>query len=193
MAVARNVVFDPRLVPGGGASEMAVGVGLQNVARSVEGVQGWAVRAVAEAMEVVPRTLVQNAGGNAMRVLTELRVRSSCCCSLFFVMLTLCRTLLSHAPTQAKHAAGEHSFGINGDTGKLADMKQYGLYESASVKVQILKTAIEVRCVSFIFFSFPSALSQSLDPILNASSDTTRVSAGRTHAPPSRRRRTSCT
>jgi len=67
-------------------------------------------------MEVIPRTLVQNAGGNAIRVLTELR---------------------------AKHNIGEHSWGINGDEGKIADMKQYGLYESASVKVQILKTAIE--------------------------------------------------
>jgi len=67
-------------------------------------------------MEVIPRTLAQNAGGNAMRVLTELR---------------------------AKHANGEHSWGINGDTGKVVDMKSYGLYESASVKIQILKTAIE--------------------------------------------------
>lgn len=40
---------------------------------------------------------------------------------------------------------GEHSWGINGDTGKIADMKTYGLYESASVKIQTLKTAIEVR------------------------------------------------
>lgn len=46
---------------------------------------------------------------------------------------------------QAKHANGEHSWGINGDTGKIVDMKAYGLYESASVKIQTLKTAIEVR------------------------------------------------
>ena len=81
MSVARNVVFDPRLAPGGGAAEMAVSVGLHAKARSVVGVEGWPFRAVADAMEVVPRTLVQNAGGNAMRVLTELRVKlppSSC-------------------------------------------------------------------------------------------------------------------
>ena len=36
---------------------------------------------------------------------------------------------------QAKHANGEHSWGINGETGKIVDMKEYGLYESASVKV----------------------------------------------------------
>lgn len=75
MAVARNVVFDPRLAPGGGATEMAISVGLNKKARSIEGVEGWPFRAVAEAMEVIPRTLVQNCGGNAIRVLTELRVR----------------------------------------------------------------------------------------------------------------------
>ena len=74
MSVARNVIFNPILAPGGGATEMAISVGLQQKARSVTGVEGWPFRAVADAMEVIPRTLVQNAGGNAIRVLTELRV-----------------------------------------------------------------------------------------------------------------------
>jgi chaperonin GroEL (HSP60 family) len=46
---------------------------------------------------------------------------------------------------QAKHAAGEFQFGVDGETGKVVDMKEYGLYESAAVKVQTIKTAIEVR------------------------------------------------
>ncbi|KAG6878894.1 T-complex protein 1 subunit gamma [Termitomyces sp. T32_za158] len=116
MSVARNVVFNPTLAPGGGATEMAISVGLHQKARSVVGVEGWPFRAVADALEVIPRTLVQNSGGNAIRVLTELR---------------------------AKHANGEHSWGVNGETGKIVDMKKYGLYESASVKIQTLKTAIE--------------------------------------------------
>ncbi|CAA7268750.1 unnamed protein product [Cyclocybe aegerita] len=123
MSVARNVVFHPFLCPGGGATEMAISVGLHAKARGggstvaqVHGVEAWPFRAVADAMEVIPRTLVQNAGGNAMRELTELR---------------------------AKHANGEYSWGVNGDTGRIVDMKTYGLYESASVKIQTLKTAIE--------------------------------------------------
>jgi T-complex protein 1 subunit gamma len=75
MSVARNVIFNPTLAPGGGATEMAVSVGLHAKARSIVGVEGWPFRAVADAMEVIPRTLVQNGGGNAIRVLTELRVR----------------------------------------------------------------------------------------------------------------------
>ncbi|KAK7685039.1 T-complex protein 1 subunit gamma [Cerrena zonata] len=120
MSVARNVVFNPALAPGGGATEMAISVGLHAKARSVTGVEGWPFRAVADAFEVIPRTLVQNSGGNAIRVLTELR---------------------------AKHANGEHSWGINGETGKIVDMKEYGLYESASVKIQTYKTAIEAARV----------------------------------------------
>lgn len=120
MSVARNVVFNPLLIPGGGATEMAVSVGLQASLRKgtagTSGVEAGPFRAVAEAVEVIPRTLVQNSGGNAMRVLTELR---------------------------AKHANGEHTWGVNGDTGKIVDMDEYGLWESASVKVQTLKTAIE--------------------------------------------------
>lgn len=108
LSVARNVYFNPILAPGGGATEMAISVGLHAKARSVTGVEGWPFRAVADAMEVIPRTLVQNSGGNAIRVLTELR---------------------------AKHANGEHSWGVDGETGKIVDMKSYGLYESASVKV----------------------------------------------------------
>ncbi|KIM33768.1 hypothetical protein M408DRAFT_325371 [Serendipita vermifera MAFF 305830] len=120
MSVARNVVFNPFLSPGGGATEMAVSVRLQQKAKTMQGIESWPYRAVADALEVIPRTLVQNAGGNAIRVLTELR---------------------------AKHASGEHSWGINGETGKLEDMKKYGLYESASVKVQTIKTAIEAAKV----------------------------------------------
>ncbi|KAG6850257.1 T-complex protein 1 subunit gamma [Arthromyces matolae] len=116
MSVARNVFFNPTLTPGGGATEMAISVGLHQKARSIVGVEGWPFRAVADALEVIPRTLVQNSGGNAIRVLTELR---------------------------AKHANGENSWGVNGETGKIVDMKTYGLYESASVKIQTLKTAVE--------------------------------------------------
>ena len=116
MSVARNVVFNPTLCPGGGATEMAISVALQQKAKAMDGSDGVPVAAVADALEVIPRTLVQNCGGNAMRVLTDLR---------------------------ARHANGEHSYGVDGDSGKVVDMKVYGLYESAAVKIQTLKTAIE--------------------------------------------------
>lgn len=118
MSVARNVTFHPRLAPGGGATEMAVSVRLSQLAKSVEGVQQWPYKAVADAMEVIPRTLVQNAGASPIRVLTRLR---------------------------AKHAEeGGSSWGIDGDTGALVDMKEYGVWEPEAVKLQSIKTAVEV-------------------------------------------------
>nr|XP_018266593.1 T-complex protein 1 subunit gamma [Kwoniella dejecticola CBS 10117]OBR88751.1 T-complex protein 1 subunit gamma [Kwoniella dejecticola CBS 10117] len=126
MSVARNVVFNPILAPGGGATEMAISVALGEKAKLLPGVAGAPYKAIADALEVIPRTLVQNCGGNAIRTLTELRASS-----------------LTFSCASAKHAEGQHMFGVDGDTGKVTDMKDYGLLESASVKIQTLKTAIE--------------------------------------------------
>ena len=43
---------------------------------------------------------------------------------------------------------GHYNYGVDGDTGKMTDMKEYGLLESAGVKIQTLKTAIEVRSIT---------------------------------------------
>jgi T-complex protein 1 subunit gamma len=162
---------------------MAISVGLAKKARSIEGVEGWPFRAVSDAMEVIPRTLVQNCGGNAIRVLTTLRVRSfnsvvSCstdipCSSpsppslhsrrpflISAVLYNYYPSSLASPHAQAKHAAGEHSYGVDGDTGKVVEMREYGLYESAAVKVQTLKTAIESACLLLRvdeYVSFPSS------------------------------------
>lgn len=117
MAVARNVIFHPRLSPGGGAVEMAVSVKLSQLARSIEGVQQWPYKAVADAMEVIPRTLAQNAGVSPIRVLTRLR---------------------------AKHVEGHTTWGLDGESGNLVDMKEYGVWEPEAVKLQSIKTAVEV-------------------------------------------------
>lgn len=118
MHVARNVLLDPRLVPGGGAAEMAMSVGLSERSKSVEGITQWPYRAVAKALEVIPRTLIQNCGGNAIRLLTQLRAK--------------------HAGAEAKS-----TWGVNGNTGELADMDTLAIWEPYRVKVQTVKTAIE--------------------------------------------------
>ncbi|KAF4547668.1 T-complex protein 1 subunit gamma-like protein [Elsinoe fawcettii] len=122
MSVARNVVFHPHLSPGGGATEMAVSVRLQQLSKGVEGVAQWPYRAIAEAMEVIPRTLIQNSGNSPIRVLTQLR---------------------------AKHADGKgnSSWGIDGDLGKVVDMHELGVWEPQAVKLQSIKTAVESACL----------------------------------------------
>lgn len=123
MQVVRNVVYQPKLVPGGGAMEMAVAVGLKKYgAAHVQGVQQAPFLAVGEAMEAIPRTLAQNCGVSVIRTITQLR---------------------------AKHADQDTrcTWGINGITGELVDMKDYGVWEPLSVKVQTIKTAIESACM----------------------------------------------
>ena len=121
MSVARNVMFEPSVAPGGGATEMAVAVKLAQKAKSIEGVMQWPYKAVAEAMEVIPRTLIENSGANPIRILTQLR---------------------------AKHTEGKTSFGVDGDTGAVVDNRRdEGIWEPTAVKMQSIKTAVESACL----------------------------------------------
>ena len=74
MNVARNILVDPRMLPGGGATEMALSQALTEKAKSVPGVHQWPYQAVAKALEIIPQTLIQNCGGSTIRTLTALRV-----------------------------------------------------------------------------------------------------------------------
>ncbi|PWW72049.1 hypothetical protein C7212DRAFT_360260 [Tuber magnatum] len=55
----------------GGEAVMAISVRLM-ISKSIEGVQQWLYRGVAEALEVVPRTLVMDSGASPISVLTQL-------------------------------------------------------------------------------------------------------------------------
>ncbi|EAA07808.4 T-complex protein 1 subunit gamma [Anopheles arabiensis] len=113
--VARNLMLDPKLLPGGGAVEMAVSQALTN--KQIQG----PYRAVAQALEIIPRTLAQNCGANTIRTLTALRAK--------------------HASHPA--ADGPCTWGIDGETGQLVDMKEKNIWEPLSVKLQVYKTAVE--------------------------------------------------
>lgn len=114
--VAKNLLMEPKLVPGGGAVEMEVARLITEKAAALAGVEQWPYKAVASALEIIPRTLAQNCGANTIRTLTALR---------------------------AKHATGGATWGIDGETGELVDMKERGIWEPLAVKLQVYKTAIE--------------------------------------------------
>merc|ERR1719233_2082578 len=54
--VARNIFLKPKLVPGGGATEMEVAHLLTQKAKTLKGVIQWPYKAVASGLEVIPRT-----------------------------------------------------------------------------------------------------------------------------------------
>lgn len=76
---------------------------------------------MAYALEIIPRTLAQNCGADVVRVITELR---------------------------AKHASENGVyFGIDGNTGKIVDVRTIDLWEPLVVKQQVFKSAIEASCM----------------------------------------------
>lgn len=123
MQVVRNIVFDPRMLPGGGATEIAISTAISRSLDDVEGVAKFPYAAIGNAMEVIPRTLAQNCGANVVRLMTDLRTK---------------HLLPGNAGS---------SWGVNGTTGEMADMKVLKIYEPYCVKTQTLKTALESACM----------------------------------------------
>mmetsp|Transcript_69075 Transcript_69075/g.194770 ORF Transcript_69075/g.194770 Transcript_69075/m.194770 type:complete len:549 (-) Transcript_69075:131-1777(-) len=119
--VARNIILQPLLLPGGGATELALAARMKEKAKSIEGARQYAYRAVADALEVIPRTLAHNCGADVVRVMTDLR---------------------------ARHAAeGGAHWGIDGNKGLVADTMAAGITDTFAVKEQTLRTAVEAAAM----------------------------------------------
>lgn len=119
--VARNLYLNPKLVPGGGAIEMELAARLTERITETDDICQWPYKAVAAALEVIPRTLVQNCGADVVRTITALR---------------------------SKHASpGQAVMGINGETGDIVDVTSFGIWDTFSVKQQVIKTAIEAAAM----------------------------------------------
>ena len=89
----------------------------------VSGVEQYPYKSVGVALEVIPRTLAQNCGANVIRTLTKLR---------------------------AKHAEQKNcTFGINGITGDIVDMKELGVWEPYAVKVHSWITSAVHQCLAW--------------------------------------------
>lgn len=116
LSVVRDVVRDPRIVAGGGAPEAETARKLREYAEQLAGKEQLAVQSFAEALEVVPITLAENAGLDPIEIITELR---------------------------ARHDKGELWAGVDVLSGKVADMKALGVYEPLAVKLQVIKSASE--------------------------------------------------
>ncbi|CAK9293685.1 unnamed protein product [Gordionus sp. m RMFG-2023] len=120
MSVLRNVMLQSKLVYGGGSVEMALSKILSDKAKSIIGIKQWPYLSLARSLEVIPRTLIQNCGGDVIRTMTNLRAKHS----------------ISDDPES-------QFYGIDGEKGTVCNIKALGIYEPLAVKLQIYKTAIE--------------------------------------------------
>jgi len=106
-----------KVVAGAGAPEIELAQQISNYAESLSGREQLAVQAFAKAMEIIPRTLAENAGLDPIDVLTELR---------------------------SSHDKGNKTFGINVFTGKVMDAWREGVIEPLKIKTQAITSASEV-------------------------------------------------
>ena len=106
-----------KVVAGAGASEIEVARQLRQYAEGLSGREQLAVQAFAQALEVIPRTLAENAGLDPIDVLTDLK---------------------------AAHDKKQKWAGINVFTGKTIDAWKQGIIEPLKIKTQALSSAAEV-------------------------------------------------
>ena len=108
---------DGRTLPGGGAIEAELVLRTRNYAASVGGREQLAIEAFAKALEVIPRTLAENAGMDPINTLINLK---------------------------AEHEHGKIDYGIDFAANKIGDMKAKGVYDPLRVKRNALESAVEV-------------------------------------------------
>jgi thermosome len=117
LRVVGVAVEDGKIVPGGAAPEVELGLRLRNFATSVGGREQLAVEAFASALDVIPRTIAENAGLDPIDVLVALRSK--------------------HETKDGKN------FGLNVYEGKPVDMMKAGVLEPLRVKTQAISSAAE--------------------------------------------------
>ena len=115
LGVVAATIEEGKVLIGGGACEIDLIKGLRDYGESVSGREQLAILKYAEALEVIPRTLIENAGLDTINLIADLK------------------------------AAHEDSpfIGINVFTGEVVDMKEAGVIEPLRVKIQALQSAGE--------------------------------------------------
>jgi thermosome len=117
LCVIRDIVEDQKLVGGGGAPELETAIQLRKYASTLGGREQLAVEIFADSLDIVPKTLAENAGLDQIDTLMKLR---------------------------ASHQKGNKFAGIDLDTGKVIDdMSKVGIVEPTVVKVQAIKSSTE--------------------------------------------------
>lgn len=75
LCVVRSLVKSRKMICGGGAPEMEISLRLNEISRSLSGMSQYCFRAFADAFEIIPYTLAENAGLNPIELVTQLRSR----------------------------------------------------------------------------------------------------------------------
>jgi thermosome len=116
--VISDVAENPKMVPGGGAIEMEVAREVRSYARQVGGREQLAIEAFADTLEVIPKTLAENAGLDTLDTMVAMKA--------------------------AHEKRGGSAMGVNVFEGGVVDMLEKGVVEPMVVKLQAVKSGVEV-------------------------------------------------
>jgi len=118
LSVVADVVEYNKIVAGGGATESEIAKVLRSFATTVGGREQLAIEAFAESLEIVPKTLAENAGLESIDILVGLRA--------------------------AHEKKNGHLMGVDVFKGKIVNSYEDGVVEPLKVKEQAMKSATEV-------------------------------------------------
>jgi thermosome len=118
LSVVADVVECNKIVAGGGATESEVAKVLRSYATKVGGREQLAIEAFADSLEIVPKTLAENAGLESIDILVGLRA--------------------------AHEKKDGHLMGVDVFKGKIINTFEKGVIEPLKVKEQAMKSATEV-------------------------------------------------
>ncbi len=116
LRVVGVTIEDEKIVAGGGSPEVELALRLREYASTLTGREQLAVSKFADALEIIPKTLAENAGLDAIDMLAELR---------------------------RQHEQGNKSVGLDVNEGKTVDMLEIGVIEPLRVKTQAIASATE--------------------------------------------------
>ena len=120
LMVVKDVIEKPEIVAGGGAPESFAASQLKEWADNFSGREQLAIKKYAEALEVIPLTIAENAGMDPIDTMATLR---------------------------SKQNQGQKWTGIDAKNTKIADMMAINVLEPIVVKEQIIKSATEAACM----------------------------------------------
>jgi len=120
LMVVKDVIEKPAVVAGGGAPEEYLSSSLKDWADRFEGREQLAIKKYAEALEIIPLTIAENAGMDPINTMVTLR---------------------------AKQSQGKKWTGIDARNTRVADMYALDIIEPVAVKEQIIKSATEAACM----------------------------------------------
>ena len=115
-SVVSVAIEDGKVITGGGSSATEIALALRDYAASVGGRAQIAIESFADATEIVPRTLAENAGLDPIDILIELR---------------------------KSHKEGKKNAGVNVFTGKVTDMAKENVIEPIRVGAQAISSATD--------------------------------------------------